>query len=169
MRNRRTAESGRGRPRAGKVWTGSGVLLALFVPAACDSTGPDDLAYRVALYRCEQGCAVQTRVDSASRGDTMALHVTLDGTSPGDSVAVTIRGYCAENAVAYLSGVAARTFPQGVTCPDSVDRVYVSDSSRVDRYFLWFLNASVPRGRYRIEGRMLISPGGSAITRFTVN
>lgn len=146
-----------------------GVLAALSAGSACDSTGPDNIAYRVSLYRCEQGCAVQTLVDSASRGDTVALHVTLEGTRPGDSVAVTMRGYCAENAVAFLSSVAARTFPQGITCPDSVDRVFVSQSSGVDRFFLWHINAAVPRGRYRIEGRLLITPVGSATRTFTVN
>ena len=144
-------------------------LLLVATGSACDSTGPDNIAYRVSLYRCEQGCAVQTLVDSASRGDTVALHVTLEGTRPGDSVAVTIHGYCAENAVAYLSGVAARTFPQVITCPDSVDRVFLSDSTRVDRFFLWYLNAAVPRGSYRIEGRLLITPVGSTTRTFTVN
>ena len=123
----------------------------------------------MSLYRCAQGCAVQILVDSASRGDTMALHVTLQGTRAGDSVAVTIRGYGAENAVAFLDGVAARTFAQGITCPDSVDGVFVSESSGVDRLFLWHLNAAVPRGRYRIEGRLLITPVGSATRTFTVN
>jgi len=150
------------------VRAGVGAMVTLSAASACDSTGPDNIAYRVSLYRCEQGCAVQTPVDSASRGDTMALHVTLEGTRPGDSVAVTIHGYCAENAVAYLSGVAARTFPQVITCPDSVDRVFVSDSTRVDRFFLWLLNPTVPRGRYRIEGRLLITPVGSTARTFTV-
>jgi hypothetical protein len=151
------------------VCTGVGVLVTLAAAGGCESTGPDNIAYRVSLYRCEQGCAVQTLVDSASRGDTVALHVTLEGTRPGDSVAVTIRGYCAENAVAYLGGAAARTFPQVITCPDSVDRVFVSDSTRVDRFFLWLLNATVPRGSYRIEGRLLITPVGSTTRTFTVN
>lgn len=153
------------------------ILISTF--GCDDASGPEtlptpefhSLIYEVRLFGCRSDAceAPGHRVAAVSRGDTVWVHVLLQGASSEDRVQVQVRPVCAENVAIREADRTVAVLPAPITCPDSVYHRDVTQWPGVEsRHWRWVVSPSLSPGLYEAEGRMLIEPALEARTMFEI-
>ena len=148
-------------------------LVAAAAPACGNgvATAPLNVIYAVTVSKCASDCKVITASDvtTATRGDTVAMVVSVSDTVTDDSALVLVRGYCDTGLQLVKGRTIVRSWPSPVTCPDSVISKYVAPARSDARAFVWVVDTALVPGGYRLDAHVLITPGLGASVSLQVN